>query len=95
MRARVPQELGRLCLLRRDGMDSIRKRSGPEGRQRSESFIVPISPGNPPEGPGGGKGRPEYRIVGGKDGTDVEPGKGHNETTTNSGTGTSSSETVI
>jgi len=87
MRARVPQELGRLCRLRRNGTDSIRKRNGPEGRQRSEQFIVPKKAGNLPEGPGGGKGLPEYRLVGGKYGMDIEPSKGLNKTTTNSGTG--------
>ena len=47
-----------------DGVDE-RKRVG-VGR-KSEHPVVPPSPGNPPEGPGGGKGMPDHGTVQGKD----------------------------
>ena len=40
---------------------------GTNGR-KSECSIVPVKRGNHPEGPRGGKGAPDQRLVGEKDG---------------------------
>ena len=56
-----------------DGTAERRKRSeaGMDGRE-SERLVVPLKPGNRPEGPGGGKETPRYGTVGEKDAGDFE-----------------------